>query len=113
MREVVQVVCPHGPVQTFIHHEGHWSTVITEQQTARESETGEFIEYRYPVRCEECGTPDRPLVGDVTQQVLDEAMHFIINQERIPQRVTLALWVRIMGQMDKVRHAGTRPTANG
>ena len=113
MSEVIRIVCPHGLVGTFFRDQGIWTTVITKQQTARDSETGQFIEYRYPVRCEECGTPGRPLVGDVTQQALNEAMHFIINQERIPQRVPLALWVGITGRMDKIRHAGTGPTVNG
>jgi len=123
VRDVIRIVCPHGLVATFVHDQGIWTAVITNTQTARDSETGEFIEYRYPVRCEACGKPGHPIVGDANQGTLNEALNHI-DREGIepvtlalrvggrPRRwvapagtVTLVRWVDVLGRLDKMRHA--------
>ena len=103
MSEVIRIVCPHGPVQTFFRDQGIWTTTITGQQTARDSETGEFIEYRYPVRCEPCGRPGHPIVADANQGALNEALNFIDREGIEP--VTLTLWAGVLGRLDRMRHA--------
>ena len=119
MSEVIRVVCPHGTVASFIRDGGIWTTVVTNVQTVRESETGEFIEYRYPIRCEQCGRPGRPLVADATQGALDEALDaldalFDPGNAAGRTDVPLAVWSRATGSdRDRFRHAATRPTSDG
>ena len=121
MSEVIRVVCPHGTVASFIRDGGIWTTVITNVQTVRDSETGEFVEYRYPIRCEQCGRPGRPLVADATQRGLNEALD-ALDALFDPGNATgpgvtdipLAVWARVTGSdRDKFRHAATQPTPDG
>jgi hypothetical protein len=69
MSEVIRVTCPHTVVKTFFRDSGIWTTVISEVQMVSDSDSGAFIEHRYPVRCEACG-----VVADVNQSALNDAL---------------------------------------
>lgn len=126
MSEVVRIVCPHGLVATFIRDAGIWTTVITNVQTVRDSETGEFIEYRYPVRCEACGKRGHNTTAPANQGTLNERLDLfdeLLDPGDTKAVVELPLkslaaalgenWPVYLEMRDRMRHAATRPTSDG
>jgi hypothetical protein len=106
MSEVIRVTCPHTVVKTFFRDSGIWTTVISEVQMVSDSDSGAFIEHRYPVRCEACG-----VVADVNQSALNDALDFIDAHGIHP--VTLSIFAGVVGRLDKVRHGKTRTSQDG
>lgn len=112
MSEVARIVCPHGRVATFSRDATgrRWGAVLTEAQTVRDSDTGEFIEYRYAIRCSSCNSP-RGITADVTEDQLNEALNALdkalpalgIVPVRGVVEVPLKLWADAVGSRRRPR----------
>lgn len=126
MSEVIRIVCPHGLVASFVRDQGIWTTAITNQQTARDSETGEFIEYRYPIRCEACGKRGHNITAPANQGTLNERLDLfdeVLDPGDTKAVVELRLkslaealgenWPVYLEMRDKMRHAGAGHATDG
>ena len=126
MSDVIRIVCPHGLVKTFFRDQGIWTTVITKQQTARDSETGQFIEYRYPVRCEACGRRGHNIATPANQGTLNERLDLfdeVLDPGDTKAVVELRLkslaealgenWPVYLEMRDRMRHARTGRCSRG